>query len=136
MPKGPNAHAAGTFGEGIGVTAASEKKEAGYLFCQWAVSHAMGARLLQTDAGIPFRKSILGDQAVRSGVTMPGEWIDAVAASGDISRPALPVIIPVTEFRDTFGVALGSLIAGGDPATELKEATETFKPVLEQSERG
>lgn len=135
MPKGPNAHASGTFGDGIGVTAASEKKEAAYLFCQWAVSPAMGARLLQAGAGVPFRKSILGDAEVRKGVTMPGEWVDAVAGSGDISKLALPVIIPVTEFRDTFGVALTNLIAGGDAAAELKKATEAFKPVLEKSEK-
>lgn len=135
MPKGPKAHASGTFGDGIGVTAASEKKEAAYLFCQWAVSPAMGARLLQAGAGVPFRKSVLGDQSVRSGVKMPPEWIDAVAGSGEISRLALPVIIPVTEFRDTFGVALTNLISGGDPAAELKKATEAFKPVLDRSEK-
>ncbi|KQZ16103.1 MULTISPECIES: ABC transporter substrate-binding protein [unclassified Mesorhizobium] len=135
MPKGPKAHASGTFGDGIGVTAASEKKEAAYLFCQWAVSPIMGARLLQAGAGVPFRKSILGDQKVREGVTMPGEWVDAVAGSGEISRLALPVIVPVTEFRDTFGVALTNLISGGDPAAELKKATEAFKPVLEKSEK-
>ncbi len=135
MPKGPKAHASGTFGDGIGVTAASEKKEAAYLFCQWAVSPIMGARLLQAGAGVPFRKSILGDQKVRDGVTMPGEWVDAVAGSGEISKLALPVIVPVTEFRDTFGVALTNLISGGDPAAELKKATEAFKPVLEKSEK-
>jgi multiple sugar transport system substrate-binding protein len=135
MPKGPKAHASGTFGDGIGVTAASEKKEAAYLFCQWAVSPIMGARLLQAGAGVPFRKSILNDQKVREGVTMPGDWVDAVAGSGEISRLALPVIIPVTEFRDTFGVALTNMISGGDPADELKKATEAFKPVLEKSEK-
>jgi multiple sugar transport system substrate-binding protein len=135
MPKGPSAHASGTFGDGIGVTAASEKKEAAYLFCQWAVSPLMGARLLQAGAGVPFRKSVLGDPKVREGVTMPGEWVDAVAGSGEISKLALPVIIPVTEFRDTFGVALTNLISGGDPAAELKKATEAFKPVLEKSEK-
>jgi multiple sugar transport system substrate-binding protein len=135
MPKGPKAHASGTFGDGIAVTAASEKKEAAYLFCQWAVSPIMGARLLQAGAGVPFRKSVLGDAKVRAGVTMPADWVDAVAGSGEISRLALPVIVPVTEFRDTFGVALTNLISGGDPATELKKATEAFKPVLEKSEK-
>ncbi len=135
MPKGPKAHASGTFGDGIGVTAASEKKEAAYLFCQWAVSPIMGARLLQAGAGVPFRKSVLNDQKVREGVTMPGDWVDAVAGSGEISRLALPVIIPVTEFRDTFGVALTNMISGSDPADELKKATEAFKPVLEKSEK-
>ncbi len=102
MPKGPKAQAAGTFGDGIGVDAASEKKEAAYLFCQWAVSPEMGARLLQAGAGVPFRKSVLEDPKVREGVTMPASWLDAVVGSGKISRLALPVIIPVTEFRDIY----------------------------------
>ncbi len=41
--------------------------------------------------------------------------------------------MPVTEFRDTFGVALTNMIGGADPAAELRRATETFKPVLEKS---
>ena len=136
MPKGPKAHAAGTFGDGIGVTSASEKKEAAYLFCQWAVSPVMGARLLQAGAGVPFRKSVLEDPKVREGVTMPASWLDAVIGSGNVSRLALPVIIPVTEFRDTYGVALSNMIAGADPAEELKKATEQFQPVLDRSEQG
>ena len=50
-----------------------------------------------------------------------------------IARPGLPEIVPVTEFRDVFGIALTNMIGGADPATELKKATETFKPMLEQS---
>jgi multiple sugar transport system substrate-binding protein len=104
MPKGPKAQAAATTGDGIGVTAASQNKEAAYLFCQWVVSHDMGARLLQAGAGVPFRQSVLQDQKVREGVTMPSEWLDAVIGSGKVSQLALPVIIPVTEFRDIYGV--------------------------------
>jgi multiple sugar transport system substrate-binding protein len=33
-------------------------------------------------------------------------------------------------------VALTNMIGGADPATELKKATETFKPVLEKSLQG
>jgi multiple sugar transport system substrate-binding protein len=44
------------------------------------------------------------------------------------------VIIPVTEFRDVFGIALTNMLSGADPAAELKKATETFKPILEKSE--
>ncbi|TGV46740.1 sugar ABC transporter substrate-binding protein, partial [Mesorhizobium sp. M2D.F.Ca.ET.160.01.1.1] len=47
-----------------------------------------------------------------------------------------PVIIPVTEFRDIYGVALTNMIAGADPAEELKKATEQFQPVLDRSEQG
>ena len=134
MPKGPNAQAAATTGDGIGVTAASQKKEAAYLFCQWAISHDMGARLLQAGAGVPFRQSILEDQKVREGVKMPGPWLDAVAGSAKVSQLALPVIIPVTEFRDIYGVALTNMIGGADPASELKAATAQFEPVLARSE--
>ena len=134
MPKGPNAQAAATTGDGIGVTAASQKKEAAYLFCQWAISHDMGARLLQAGAGVPFRQSILEDQKVREGVKMPGPWLDAVVGSAKVSQLALPVIIPVTEFRDIYGVALTNMIGGADPATELKTATAQFEPVLARSE--
>ena len=76
MPKGPKAQASATFGDGIGVPAASTKKEAAFLYCQWAVSKVMGARLLQTGGGVPFRNSILNDADTRKGVTMPAAWVE------------------------------------------------------------
>ncbi len=135
MPKGPKAQASATFGDGIGVPAACTKKEAAFLYCQWAVSKTMGARLLQTGGGVPFRDSILNDADTRKGVAMPGAWVDSVAASAKISRLGLPVVIPVTEFRDIIGTALTATLSGGDPATEMKKATEQFKPILERSEK-
>ncbi len=136
VPAGPKAHAAPTTGDGIGVAAASTKQGAAYLYCQWATSKIMGARLLQTGSGVPFRNSVLADPEVRKGVTMPGAWVDAVAESAKISELCLPVIIPVTEFRDIIGVGLTNLIGGADPATEMKRATAEFRPVLERSEAG
>jgi multiple sugar transport system substrate-binding protein len=50
-----------------------------------------------------------------------------------IARSGLPEIVPVTEFRDVFGIALTNMIQGADPATELRKATQTFKPVLAAS---
>jgi multiple sugar transport system substrate-binding protein len=135
MPAGPKAHAAATTGDGIGVTAASTKREAAYLYCQWAVSRQIGTRMLQAGAGVPFRDSVLTDPEVRKGVTMPAAWVDAVAASGKISRLALPVIIPVTEFRDVFGIALSNMLSGADPAGELRSATTEFQPILARSEK-
>ena len=66
---------------------------------------------------------------------MPQEWLDVVNESAKVSALGLPIIIPVTEFRDTIGVALTNLLSGGDAATEMKKATDTFRPVLEQSEK-
>ena len=134
LPRGPKDQAAATTGDGIGVTAKSTKKEAAYLFCQWVVSHKMGAGLLQTGSGVPFRNSVVSDPEVRKGVKMPAEWLDSVIGSGKISKLSLPVIIPVTEFRDIYGVALTNMISGADPASELKKATAQFAPVLAKSE--
>ena len=135
MPRGPKAWASATFGDGIGVPAASRNKQAAYLYCQWAVSKLMGARLLQAGGGVPFRSSILADAEVRKGVKMPGAWVDAVVESAKISKLGLPVVQPVTEFRDIIGIGLTNLLSGGDPAAEMKKATEQFKPVLERSEK-
>ena len=45
----------------------------------------------------------------------------------------LPVIVPVTEFRDTIGTGLTNIVGGADPATEMKKATAAFQPVLDKS---
>ena len=135
MPKGPAAHASATFGDGIGCVSMSKNKEAAYLYCQWAVSKEMGARLVQSGSGVSFRNSVLDDPAMRAGVKMPSAWVDALVGSAPISALGLPVIIPVTEFRDTIGTALTATLSGGDPAAELTQATEQFKPVLERSEK-
>lgn len=136
VPAGPKAQASCTYGDGIAVTETSTKKEAAYLYCQWAVSKLMGARLLQTGGGVPFRNSILNDPNVREGVKFPPAWLDSVIGSSKVSKLGLPVIVPVAEFRDTIGTGLTALLSGGDPATELKKATDAFRPILERSEKG
>jgi multiple sugar transport system substrate-binding protein len=134
VPAGPKGHFSSTYGDGIGIASTSTKKEAAYLYCQWAVSKLMGARLLQSGGGVPFRHSILNDEAVRKGVKTQ-EWLDAVIASAKISKLGLPVIVPVAEFRDLVGAALTATLSGADPATELKKAHDQFRPILERSEK-
>ena len=75
VPAGPKGQYSAAYGDGVGIAQASTKKEAAYLYCQWAVSKTMGARLLQSGGGVPFRNSILNDEAVRKGVKMPPEWL-------------------------------------------------------------
>ena len=85
-------------------------------------------------AGAPSRDSAFLDKDVIAHASVPKQWFDANARSAEIGRPALPVIIPVQEFRDIFGIALTNMIGGADPAAELRKATETFQPILEKSE--
>ena len=134
MPKGPKAHASATFGDGLGIAEASENKEASFLFLQWALSKPLQAQLLQTGSGVPFRNSILEDASVRQGVKMPSAWLDAVVGSAAVSKFGLPVVVPVTEFRDIYGIGLTNMLSGADPKAELEKATAQFKPILEKSE--
>jgi multiple sugar transport system substrate-binding protein len=135
VPAGPKGQYSATYGDGIGIAAASKNKEAAYLYCQWAVSKLMGSRLLQVGGGVPFRNSVLNDPDVRKGVKMPPEWLQSVIDSAKISKLGLPVVIPVAEFRDLVGAAITATLSGADPATELKKAHDQFRPILERSEK-
>ena len=135
VPAGPRGQYSSTYGDGIGIAAASPNKEAAYLLCQWAVSKTQGTRLLQAGGGVPFRHSVLDDAEVRQGIKMPPAWLDSVIASAKISKLGLPVVIPVAEFRDIFGAALTATLSGADPAAELKKASDQYRPILERSEK-
>jgi multiple sugar transport system substrate-binding protein len=135
VPAGPKGQFSSTYGDGIGIAAASPNKEAAYLLCQWVVSKAQGARLLQAGGGVPFRNSILDDAEVRNGVKLPKEWLQAAIDSSKISKLGLPVVVPVAEYRDIVGSALTATLSGGDPAAELKRAHEQYRPILERSEK-
>jgi multiple sugar transport system substrate-binding protein len=123
------------FGDGIGIAERSQKRGPAYLYCQWATNKLNQLRLLQTGSGAPPRNSPYRDPSVMASGRFPREWFDAMLQSAEIARPGLPEIIPVTEFRDTIGIALTNTIGGADVATELRRATEAFRPVLEASER-
>lgn len=135
VPKGPKGQYSATYGDGIGIVQTSKNKEAAFLYCQWAVSKTMGARLLQSGGGVPFRNSVLNDEEVRKGVKMPPEWLQSVIDSAKISKLGLPVVMPVAEFRDLVGAAVTATLSGADPATELKKGTDQFRPILERSEK-
>src|SRR6201747_483782 len=74
VPAGPKGQYSSTYGDGIGIAAASKNKEAAYLLCQWVASKGQGARLLQAGGGVPFRNSIVSDAEVGKGVKQQ-EWL-------------------------------------------------------------
>ncbi|HZS85085.1 MAG TPA: sugar ABC transporter substrate-binding protein [Stellaceae bacterium] len=133
VPKGPKAQHSASFVDSMGIPAAGKNKGAAYLYCQWATSKKIMAEILRTGSGTPARLSVYSDPQVVRENKFGKEWLDAVMESQKISAPGLPEIVPVTEFRDTFGVALTNMITGADPAAELKKATQAFQPVLDKS---
>jgi multiple sugar transport system substrate-binding protein len=134
-PAGPKAQHSAMFGSSLGVAAASRKQGAAYLYCQWATGKLNLLRVLQTGSGAPPRRSAFADPAARANSRFSNEWFQALLKSNEIARPGLPQIIPVTEFRDVFGIALTNTIGGADVASELRRATAEFQPVLDRSER-
>jgi multiple sugar transport system substrate-binding protein len=134
MPPGPKLQVSATFGDGIGVSAFSTKKGAAFYYTVWATGKAMQARMLAMGAGAPVRLSAYSDKEALANLKVPVDWLKAVGESMRIARPGLPIIEPVTEFRDTFGIALSNMLNGADVAAELKKATADFAPVLAKSE--
>jgi len=136
VPAGPKAHHSATFADGMGIASTSTKKNAAWLYIQWATNKENQLTMLKNGAGSPARNSPLADTETIRASKFGKEWFDTILGSAKIGRPGLPVIVPVTEFRDIFGVALTNMIGGADPKAELAKATEAFKPVLEKSEKG
>jgi multiple sugar transport system substrate-binding protein len=137
-PPGPKAHHSGIFADGLGISQGSSKakKGAAWLYIQFMANKGNQLKMLQAGAGSPGRESPFANPEATANSRFPKQYYDCLLGSGKIGRPGLPVIIPVTEFRDVFGVALTNTLSGADPATELKKATEAFRPILEKSELG
>ena len=136
MPSGPKKRVSGMFGSGMGISAFTKKQGPAYLYAMWATNKINQARILESGAGSPCRNSTYKNEQAMANLTVPRAFVDALVGSGKIGQPGLPVIVPVTEFRDIFGIGLTNMIGGADPKSELEKATAEFRPILERSEQG
>lgn len=134
-PAGPAHHHCCLFGTAFGISEQSRSKGAAWYYLQWASGKQNQLRYLTSGAGAPARVSPFRNEEAIASSRFPRDFFTTLVESGRIARPGLPEIVPVTEFRDTIGTALTNTIGGADPATEMKRATEAFRPVLEQSEK-
>ena len=130
LPPGPKGNFTPMFTEGLSIAEASKNKRAAWLYVQWVTGKKMLAETLRVGASTPPRASIYDLKEIRAASALPPEWFVTAQASQKIGRSGLPEIESVTEFRDTFGIALTNIIGGADAATELRKATEAFRPVL------
>jgi len=133
VPAGPKSHNCATFIDGIGIPATAKNKKAAWLFVQWITGKQMLNEQLRSGSGTPPRLSCYGRADIVKSSAFPQEWFDTTSASLKLARSGLPVIVPVTEFRDTIGTALTNIVGGADAATEMKKATAAFQPVLDKS---
>jgi multiple sugar transport system substrate-binding protein len=136
VPAGPKAHNCATFIDGMGIPATAKNKKAAWLYLQWITGKDMLAEQLRSGSGTPARLSVYARQDLVKSSAFPQEWFDTTGISLKIARSGLPVIVPVTEFRDTIGVGLTNIVGGADPAVEMNKATTAFQPVLDKSNEG
>lgn len=135
-PRGPVAQHAGSFCDAMAVSAFTRKQGPAFAYVAWATGRDIQARMLKAGAGSPGRKSAFVDPSVKEGASPSARAVmEAITQAGAIGRPGLPSVIPVTEFRDIFGIALTNMTNGGQVKDELAKATEQFKPILERSEK-
>jgi multiple sugar transport system substrate-binding protein len=135
-PGGPKARYSATFIEGIGVAAGSKNKTGAWLYTQWASGKPIMNEYLRSGSGTPPRSSPYKIAEIVKSSQFKQDWFDTTGECLKIARPGLPIILPVTEFRDTIGVGLTNIAGGADVATELKKATAAFQPVLDKSQEG
>jgi multiple sugar transport system substrate-binding protein len=135
MPPGPRQQVSALYANGHGISSFSKKKQAAWLYVQWASNKTNQVRLLQSAAGAPVHNSAYANPEALGELKVPKAWVDCMVASTRIAQPGLPAIVTVTEFRDVFGIALTNMINGADPATEMKKATVEFQPILDKSEK-
>jgi multiple sugar transport system substrate-binding protein len=133
MPAGPKGHFVPVYTDAVGIPTKSKAKDAAYLYCQWATSKQMALNMVNMGGGGSPRVSTYSNPTLMAHSPFGQEWLATLLASVKIARPGLPEIVPVTEFRDVFGIALTNMIGGADPAAELKKATAAFTPILQQS---
>jgi multiple sugar transport system substrate-binding protein len=122
-----------TFIDGIGIPAYAKNQHAAWLFVQWATGKELLGEVLRTGSGTPPRLSVYARADIIKSSKFPQEWFDTTGTSLKMARSGLPVIVPVTEFRDTIGAGITNIISGADVATELKRVTAQFQPILDKS---
>ncbi|HKV43208.1 MAG TPA: sugar ABC transporter substrate-binding protein [bacterium] len=134
LPAGPAGRFAPTFTNAMAVSGQSRHKEAAYLFSEWATSKANCNRELLAGVGVG-RASTWGLPELKAKHKMPLSWYQAYLDSLKISRPGLPEIVDVTQYRDIIGVAIQKAIEGAKSADVIAEANTQFQEMLDKTEK-
>jgi multiple sugar transport system substrate-binding protein len=117
----------------MAVSSKSKKKEAAYLFVQWAASkenilkmHIKGAPSVRASAWKD--PKFLSEQKHK-------DWIEASLKSLEIaSTDWNPPVVAVSEVRDVVGGVIVSSILGEDVKTAANQANDEFAKIMEKTE--
>ncbi|MDH3659256.1 MAG: sugar ABC transporter substrate-binding protein [Alphaproteobacteria bacterium] len=120
LPAGPAGAFSGVWGWGLGMTAASENKDA-----TWALITYLTGRGTQDDylanGGIPSRSSSLGDSALQAELPYYGATLDTLKQAAALNEKGLGVVLPLPEwgqFSDIMGTDGARAFIGEIPVDE------------------
>ncbi len=136
VPKGPKGHFTSTYIDGLGIPKNARNKKAAWLYVQFQAGQGAMKEILRSGSGTPPRASVYDDQDIVKNSAFPKEWFDTTLTSLKIARSGLPVIVPVTEFRDIMGVAITNIAGGADVESELKKGNAAAQAMLDKANAG
>ncbi len=113
----------------LGIYSGSERKEAAWLFIQWATGKEIELKALLS--GIPSaRNSAWDSPSFKRGDATP-QWTAASLASYKLASPEWnPPVVPVSECRDAVGTAIVAAILGEDVPRALAKAAAQMNRVI------
>ena len=117
----------------MAISAKSRKKEAAYLFLQWAAGKDVAEKLLVKGVPVP-RASAWKDPRFLAAQTHT-DWIEASLKSLEIADTNWnPPVIAVSEVRDVVGAAIVSAILGENVRQAADKANAEMAKIMEKTE--
>ncbi len=117
----------------MAISAKSRKKEAAYLFLQWAAGKDVAVKLLVKGVPVP-RASAWKDSRFLTAQTHT-DWIEASLRSLEIADTNWnPPVIAVSEVRDVVGAAIVSAILGENVRQAADKANAEMAKIMEKTE--
>jgi len=117
----------------MAISPKSKKKEAAFLFIQWATSKEVAAKIIRRGIPVP-RVSAWKDPSFLAEMKQR-DWVDASVKSMEIADPVYsPPVVAVSEARDVLGAVIVSSILGEDVKAAAEKASAEFVKLMERTE--
>lgn len=117
----------------MAVSSKSKKKEAAYLFLQWAAGKDVALKLLVKGVPVP-RASVWKDFRFLA-EQKHADWVEASLKSLEIASTEWnPPVIAVSEVRDVVGAAIVSSILGENVKAAADKAAVEMAKIMEKTD--
>jgi multiple sugar transport system substrate-binding protein len=117
----------------MAVSSKSKKKEAAYLFLQWAAGKDVALKLLVK--GVPVPRASAWKESRFLAEQKHADWVEASLKSLEIASTEWnPPVVAVSEVRDVVGAAIVSSILGENVKAAADKAAVEMAKIMEKTE--